>query len=85
MTCAATWKWAAFICRRKTCEQFGIRDDGSRRPAHSKRWQSLMEFEADRAWKFYEEGAEIVGLVERDSRAALWALARTYSSLFGTD
>jgi squalene synthase HpnC/squalene synthase HpnD len=43
----------------------------------------LMEFESDRAWKYYEEGAEIVGMVERDSRAALWALARTYSSLLG--
>lgn len=49
----------------------------------SPRLVDLMEFEAARAWKFYEEGAEIVGLVERDSRGALWALARTYSSLLG--
>jgi squalene synthase HpnC/squalene synthase HpnD len=43
----------------------------------------LLEFECDRAWKYYEDGAEIVGLLEKDSRAALWALARTYSGLLG--
>ena len=61
-------------------QQFGVRDadlGGPLTPALAK----LLEFQADRAWKFYEEGAEIVGLVERDSRSALWALARTYSGL----
>ncbi len=41
----------------------------------------LLNFEADRAWQFYSEGRELIGLIDRDSRAALWALARTYSSL----
>jgi len=41
----------------------------------------LLQFEAERAWRYYEEGAALVPLIERDSRAALWALARTYSSL----
>jgi phytoene synthase len=40
-----------------------------------------MAFEADRAWQFYEEGSALVGLIDADSRAALWGLARTYSSL----
>jgi 15-cis-phytoene synthase len=61
-------------------DRFGVRANELAGPA-SPRIIELMEFEAERAWKFYEEGAEIVGLVEQDSRGALFALARTYSSL----
>ncbi|HEX2712351.1 MAG TPA: squalene/phytoene synthase family protein, partial [Candidatus Acidoferrales bacterium] len=41
----------------------------------------LLRFHAARAWRFYEEGAALVPMVERDSRAALWALVRIYSGL----
>ena len=41
----------------------------------------LLAFEADRAWQYYEEGAALVSQVDRESRASLWALARTYSAL----
>lgn len=41
----------------------------------------MLSFQADRAWQFYEEGAALMNLVDRDSRPALWALARTYSTL----
>jgi squalene synthase HpnC/squalene synthase HpnD len=61
-------------------EQFGVRAAELAGPV-SPKLAELMEFEAERAWKFYEEGAEIVGMVERDSRGALFALARTYSTL----
>jgi squalene synthase HpnC/squalene synthase HpnD len=43
--------------------------------------RALMEFESARAWSFYREGEPLVRLVDRDSRAALWALVRTYSGL----
>jgi squalene synthase HpnC/squalene synthase HpnD len=43
--------------------------------------RALMEFETARAWTFYREGEPLVRLVDRDSRAALWALVRTYSGL----
>src|ERR1700733_13853701 len=43
--------------------------------------QELLEFEADRAWHFYREGVSLVDRVDADSRATLWALIRTYSSL----
>ncbi len=43
--------------------------------------RELLEFEADRAWRFYEEGAPLIQDVDSDSRATLWALVRTYSSL----
>ena len=43
--------------------------------------QELLAFCAQRAWRFYEEGAPLVGMVAPDSRATLRALIRTYSSL----
>lgn len=43
--------------------------------------RELFRFEVERAWEFYEEGAALLPLIGRDSRAALWALARIYSGL----
>jgi squalene synthase HpnC len=43
--------------------------------------RDLLAFSADRAWRFYEEGSPLVAQVDPDSRATLWALIRTYSSL----
>src|SRR4029077_976790 len=43
--------------------------------------RELLRFEAERAWRFYREGVRLIGKVDGDSRAALWALARIYSSL----
>jgi squalene synthase HpnC/squalene synthase HpnD len=43
--------------------------------------RELLEYEAERAWRFYKEGAALVERVDSDSRATLWALIRTYSSL----
>jgi phytoene synthase len=43
--------------------------------------RELLAFEADRAWRFYREGGELLALVDRDSRAALWALGRIYSGI----
>jgi squalene synthase HpnC len=43
--------------------------------------RELLRFEADRAWACYEEGAELLGLIEPESRGALWLLTHTYSAL----
>jgi squalene synthase HpnC len=43
--------------------------------------RELLRFETDRAWQCYEEGAALLGLIEPESRAALWLLAHTYSAL----
>jgi phytoene synthase len=43
--------------------------------------RALLEFETSRAWDYYREGAPLLGRIHRDSRGALWALVRTYSSL----
>jgi 15-cis-phytoene synthase len=43
--------------------------------------RELLRAQAERAWRFYAEGARLLRLVDRDSRAALWALVRIYSGL----
>jgi phytoene/squalene synthetase len=40
-----------------------------------------MRFQADRAWRLYEEGSVLLELVNRDSRSALWTLMRIYSGI----
>lgn len=61
-------------------DRFGCRSRDLRGPL-TPQLRDLLEFEADRAWRLYEEGAPLVGEVDPDSRATLWALVRTYSSL----
>ena len=61
-------------------DRFGCRPEELGGPV-TPRLRELLAFEAERAWRFYEEGAALVNLVDADSRATLWALIRTYSSL----
>ena len=61
-------------------ERFGVSEPQLSGPL-APQIRELLEFEADRAWHFYHEGAELVDRVDADSRATLWALIRTYSSL----
>jgi len=43
--------------------------------------RELLRFEAERAWQLYEEGSALLGLIDVDSRGALWLLVHTYSAL----
>jgi squalene synthase HpnC len=43
--------------------------------------RELLRFEAERAWQLYEEGAALLGLIDPESRGALWLLVHTYSAL----
>jgi squalene synthase HpnC/squalene synthase HpnD len=61
-------------------ERFGVSDPQLSGPL-TPQIRDLLEFQADRAWSFYREGASLVDRVDADSRATLWALIRTYSSL----
>ena len=61
-------------------ERFGVSEPQLSGPL-TPQMRELLEFEADRAWHFYREGASLVDRVDADSRATLWALIRTYSSL----
>jgi squalene synthase HpnC len=61
-------------------EQFGVRPKNLRGP-RTPQLEKLLEFEAARAWRLYEEGLPLVHEVDADSGATLWALVRTYSTL----
>jgi phytoene synthase len=61
--------------------RFGVRAAELAGPATGDAFRELMRFEADRAWSFYEESIGLIELIEQDSRAALWALARVYSGI----
>jgi len=43
--------------------------------------RELLRFETDRAWQMYEEGAELLDLIDTDSRGTLWLLVHTYNAL----
>src|SRR5215470_3274611 len=43
--------------------------------------RELLRFEADRVWQNYEEGSELLDLIDADSRGTLWLLIHTYSAL----
>ncbi len=60
--------------------RFGISEAELGGPVTEK-MRELLEFEADRAWRLYAEGAPLVKMIHADSRATLWALVRTYSTL----
>jgi squalene synthase HpnC len=45
--------------------------------------RELLRFESERAWELYEKGSALLGLIDKDSRAALWLLVHTYSALLG--
>ncbi|HUJ32273.1 MAG TPA: squalene synthase HpnC, partial [Candidatus Acidoferrum sp.] len=61
-------------------ERFRVKAQGLRGPL-TPELERLLGFEAERAWRFYQEGAPLVYEVDADSRSTLWALIRTYSSL----
>jgi phytoene synthase len=62
-------------------QRYGVSPEDFGRSEATLGMRELLRFEADRAWQCYEEGAELFGLIEPDSRGALWLLAHTYSAL----
>jgi squalene synthase HpnC len=60
---------------------FGVAKEDLGRDEGTLGARELLRFEAERAWKLYEEGAGLFKLVEEDSRATLWLLVHTYSGL----
>ncbi len=59
-------------------ERFGV---NAERLAHDERFVRLMQFEAARARRYYDESAPLLDLVRPRSRASLWALVQIYSRL----
>ena len=63
------------------CERYGVTPEDFGRTQATLGMRELLRFEADRAWQCYQEGVTLLGLIEPQSRPALWLLVRTYSAL----
>jgi phytoene synthase len=50
-------------------------------PVGTKQLRPVLEYEADRARRYYESAQWLMELIEEDSRAALWVLVEIYSRL----
>jgi squalene synthase HpnC/squalene synthase HpnD len=61
--------------------QYGVKSEDFARSEATLGVRELLRFEADRAWRCYEEGAALLNLIEPESRPALWLLVHTYSAL----
>jgi squalene synthase HpnC len=61
--------------------RYGVTHDDLARHEATLGTRELLRFEAERAWKLYEEGASLISLIDEDSRGTLWLLVHTYSAL----
>jgi phytoene synthase len=62
-------------------DRFGVRLEALRGHHTSGELQRLLEYEGQRAHRYYEEARPLINMVEADSRSALWALIEIYSRL----
>ncbi len=62
-------------------ERFGVRAEDLRMARRTEQFGRLMEFETERARRYYRESAPLLDLIDPGSRPALWALIAIYSSL----
>ncbi len=61
--------------------RFGVSARDLQADRRSPPFLRLMEFEAERARRYYEEARPLIGMVDRRSRSSLWALIAIYSGL----
>jgi phytoene synthase len=62
-------------------DRFGVSAEDLRKGRRTEQFGQLMEFETDRARRYYRESAPLLGLIQAESRASLWAMIAIYSSL----
>jgi len=58
--------------------RFGYSPEDLRRGIFDERFRSLMDFEASRALEYYRDARNLLPLVDRESRASLWAMMEIY-------
>jgi len=62
-------------------DRFGVAADDLREARRTERFGRLMEFEIERARRYYRESAPLLGMIQPKARASLWALIAIYSGL----
>jgi phytoene synthase len=66
---------------REDMSRFSVTAEMLAAPSASPELRNLLAFEAGRARGYYEEAQPLIGMVEPDSRHALWALIEIYRRL----
>jgi len=62
-------------------ERFGVTAEDLRQGRQTDAFARMMDFEAARARRYYDESRPLLGLVHKGSRSSLWALITIYSNL----
>jgi phytoene synthase len=62
-------------------DRFGVTVEDLQQARRTDQFGRLMEFETDRARRYYRESAPLLELIEPKSRPSLWALIAIYSRL----
>ncbi|HXM95196.1 MAG TPA: squalene synthase HpnC [Candidatus Dormibacteraeota bacterium] len=62
-------------------KRFGVAAEDFGRTEVTLGVRTMLRFQAERAWQFYEQGATLLRLIDADARGALWLLVHTYSAL----
>ena len=63
--------------------RFGYTPEDLRKGIVDTRFRSLMSFEAERAAEYYAKARDLLPLVDKTSRPALWAMMKIYRGLLG--
>jgi phytoene synthase len=66
---------------REDLERFHYRPEDLQGGIMDERFRRLMVFEADRARGYYDQARNLLPLIERTSRPALWAMMEIYSRI----
>lgn len=61
--------------------RFGVSSDDLKNARRTEQFGRLMEFETERARRYYRESAPLLDLIQPGSRPSLWALIAIYSRL----
>lgn len=61
--------------------RFGVTPEAMAGPVTTPEIRQLLEFEGDRAQRYYAESRPLIAMMREDSRPALWALIEIYSQL----
>jgi phytoene synthase len=62
-------------------DRFGVSVDDLNHARRTEQFGRLMEFETERARRYYRESAPLLDLIQPESRPSLWALIAIYSRL----
>jgi len=62
-------------------DRFGVSADDLKQGRRTEQFGRLMEFEAERARRYYRESAPLLKLIQPKTRRSLWALIAIYSRL----